>query len=127
MLAKSNMAEFIVSGPNGESEPYLVNVQPTQPGLLAPTAFQVGGKQFVGAHFPDNQPFVLPVGAVSGVASRPARTGDTIVMYGLGFGPVRPNLRAGTLVGASNSLTSSLQVLFGNTPATLSYAGLAPV
>ena len=123
MLAKSNMAEFIVSGPNGESEPYLVNVQPTQPGLLAPTAFQVGGKQFVGALFPDNQPFVLPVGAVSGVV----QTGDTIVMYGLGFGPVRPNLRAGTLVGASNSLTSSLQVLFGNTPATLSYAGLAPV
>jgi uncharacterized protein (TIGR03437 family) len=82
--------------------------------------------QYAGAFFPDGQTFVLPSGAIPGLPSRPAKPGETIVMYGVGFGPVTPNLLAGTLVGAANSLTNSLRILFGNTPATLAYDGLAP-
>jgi uncharacterized protein (TIGR03437 family) len=118
--------QVVVSGPAGDSAPYLITVQPTQPGLLAPPSFLVSGAQYVTALFSDGQTYVLPVGAIPGVSSRPAKPGETITLYGVGFGPVNPNILAGKLVTASNSLSNSLQILFGNTPATLSYSGLEP-
>ncbi|HLK67611.1 MAG TPA: putative glycoside hydrolase [Bryobacteraceae bacterium] len=118
--------QVVVSSPAGTSVPYMVNVQATEPGLLAPPAFKLGGKQYAAALLPDNQTFVLPPGAISGVLSRPAKPGETIVIYGAGFGPATPNLRAGTLVGAANSLTNPLQIYIAGTPATLLYDGLAP-
>jgi uncharacterized protein (TIGR03437 family) len=118
--------QVVVSGPMGVSSPYVIDVQATQPGLFAPPSFQLGGKQFVAALFPDNQTFALPSGAFPGVPSRPAKPGETIVIYGIGFGSVMPNLRAGALVGAASSLTSPLNVYLGGTPATLLYEGLAP-
>jgi uncharacterized protein (TIGR03437 family) len=118
--------QVVVSGPTGVSDAYPIAIQPTQPGLLAPPSFQVSGKQYVAALFSDAQTFVLPVGAIPGVSSRPAKPGETITLYGVGFGPVTPNVLAGTLVTASNALANSLQIFIGNTLATTSYAGLAP-
>ena len=46
------------------------------------------------ALFPDGS-YVLPIGAIAGVTSRPAKAGDTISLYGVGFGPVTPNIPAG--------------------------------
>ena len=119
--------QVIVSGPTGASSPYLLTIQPTQPGILAPSSFQLGGIQYAAAIFPDGQTFALPAGAIPGVPSRPAKPGDVITLYGVGFGPVSPNLLAGALVGAANSLTNSFQIQIGNTPATIQYAGLAPL
>jgi len=48
------------------------------------------------------------------------------VIYGIGFGEVTPNIAAGEIVTQSNRLSSDLQILFGPTPAELSYFGLAP-
>ena len=118
--------QVIVSGPAGSSDPYVITVQATQPGLLAPASFQVNGKQYAGALFPDGQTFVLPSGAIPGALSRPAKPGETIVLYGIGFGPVTPNIRAGTLAGVSTTLSNPIQILVGNTPAALAYYGLAP-
>ncbi len=47
-------------------------------------------------------------------------------MYGVGFGPVTPNIPAGQIVGQQNSLSLPLSLVFGSTPATLPYKGLAP-
>jgi uncharacterized protein (TIGR03437 family) len=70
--------------------------------------------------------YVLPTGAISGIVSRPAKPGDTIVLYGVGFGPVTPNIPAGQLVQQSNALASGFQMFFAGMPAMASYAGLAP-
>ena len=70
--------------------------------------------------------YVLPVGAIAGVTSRPAKPGETIIIYGVGFGPVTPPISAGQIVTESNQLVASLQVSFGQTPAQVSYFGLAP-
>ncbi len=115
-----------ITNSNGTSNQVSVNVNAVEPGLLAPNTFMVGGKQYVAALFPDGQTFVLPVGAIPGVTSRPAKPGDTIVIYGVGFGPVTGGFTAGTLVTAQNSLTSPVQFFFGNSPATVAYDGLAP-
>ena len=47
-----------------------------------------------------------------------------ITFYGVGFGSVTPNIPAGQIVTQSNTLGGSVQVLFGATQATVTYAGL---
>jgi len=118
--------ELTVSTVNGTSAPYTLMVKDVQPGLFAPPSFQIGGKQYVGALFPDGVTFVLPTGAVAGVTSRPAHPNETIILYGVGFGPVSPPIPAGQLVQQKNTLTTPLQISIGQNPAQLTYVGLAP-
>jgi uncharacterized protein (TIGR03437 family) len=120
----------IVTTPGGSTPPtaYPITVTPNQPELLAPPAFNVGGNQYVTALFSDNVTYVAPPGAIPGVTSRQAKPGETIILYGIGFGPVSPAIAAGQLVQPSqqnNQITTPMLMLFGNTSATVSYAGLA--
>lgn len=114
-----------VSNANGTSANYSITVNTVQPGLLAPPSFNISGRQYVVAILPDGT-FVAPQGSIPGVNSRPAHPGETVTMYGVGFGPVSPNIPAGQIVGQVNSLSNPLSLLFGSTPATLPYKGLAP-
>jgi uncharacterized protein (TIGR03437 family) len=102
-----------------------ITVNAVQPGLLAPPSFKVGGVQYAVALFSDGT-YVLPEGAIAGLASRPAKPGDEIVLYGVGFGPVTPDIPAGEIVSQSNTLASSLQMSLGGLQLTPAYAGLAP-
>jgi len=120
----SGPQQLTVTNSSGESAPYLITVETLQPGLLAP--FNIGGKQYATAVFSDGVTYALPSNSVAGVTSHPANPGDNIVMYGIGFGPVSPNTPAGQIANASASLDLQIQVLFGQTPATVSYAGVAP-
>jgi uncharacterized protein (TIGR03437 family) len=57
---------------------------------------------------------VLPPGAIAGVNSRRAVPGDTITIYGVGFGAVAPIIAAGQVVQQANTLTGSFQIKFGS-------------
>jgi uncharacterized protein (TIGR03437 family) len=117
---------LIVTTAAGSSAPFPVTVSATQPGLLAPPNFNVGGTQYVVAQFADGT-YVAPPGSIAGVTSQRAQPGDTIVIYGIGFGPVTPNIPPGQLVEQSNSLVAPLTMSFGGTEATsVPYYGLAP-
>jgi uncharacterized protein (TIGR03437 family) len=117
---------LIVTTAAGSSAPFPVTVNATQPGLLAPSNFNVGGTQYVVAQFADGT-YVAPPGAIAGVTSQRAKPGDTIVIYGVGFGPVTPNIPPGQLVEESNSLVAPFTMSFGGTEATsVPYYGLAP-
>lgn len=116
---------LVVTTPAGSSSAYSVTVNATQPGLWAPSVFKLSGTQFVGAVFPDGA-VVLPPGAVAGVNSRRAKPGDVITLWGVGFGPVVPDMPAGQIVPQINSLAASFQISFGSTPAVVQYSGLAP-
>ncbi len=94
------------------------------PGVLAPASFNIGGKQYMAATFADGVTFVGNVGLIAGAPFRPAKPGDTIILYGIGFGPVTPALSPGVVVSQTNSIPN-LSVSFGATPASVSYAGLA--
>lgn len=102
-----------------------ITVNAVQPGLLATPSFKVGGVQYAVALFSDGT-YVLPEGVIAGLASRPAKPGDEIVLYGVGFGPVTPNIPAGEVVSQSNALPSSFHMSLGGLPLTTAYAGLAP-
>ncbi|MBV9770628.1 MAG: hypothetical protein JOZ32_13720 [Bryobacterales bacterium] len=116
----------IVTTATGSTAPSNITINQTEPGLLAPTTFNAGGKQYVVALFGDGLTYVLPPGAISSLTSREAVPGDEIVLYGVGFGPVTPNIPAGQMEEASNSLAASFQISIENVPATVKYAGLAP-
>jgi uncharacterized protein (TIGR03437 family) len=115
-----------VTTPVGTSPSLNVLVNAAQPGFNAPGGFKVGGRQYAAALFPDNRTFAMPVNAVAGVPSRPARAGETLTLYGVGFGPVTPAIPAGQIVGGTNALTLPLVVSIGGARATVTYAGLAP-
>ncbi len=58
--------------------------------------------------------------------SRSAKPGETITLYGIGFGFVIPDTPVGTITRQPNKLLAPLEILFDQSPATLSYDGLAP-
>src|SRR6202021_3576017 len=105
----------------GQEGAFPSTVNGTEPGLWAPAMFAVGGKQYVGAQLPDGT-WVLPTGAVSGYTSRPAKAGETITMYGVGFGQVNTGVPAGQIVSGLNSLTAPFAMYFGPAQAVLSYS-----
>ena len=117
--------QLTVGTATATSAPVNLKVNTTQPALLAPASFRIGGSQYVVAQLPDGS-YVLPTGAIAGVNSRPAQPGETIVIYGIGFGTVVPDLPAGQIVTQSNQLSAPLQIQFGLTAAQVVYAGLAP-
>jgi uncharacterized protein (TIGR03437 family) len=123
--AGTGLQQITVKTAAGTSAPVNVSVNAVQPGLLAPPSFTVNGSQYAVAFFSDGT-YVLPTGAIAGLISRPAMPGDTIVLYGVGFGPVIPNIPAGQLVEQSNTLASSFQISVGGQAATVLYSGLAP-
>ena len=112
------------AGGSSTASPITVNQQ--QPGLLAPSSFIIGGKQYVVALFSDGVTYVLPPGAITGIPSRRAQPGDNITLYGIGFGSVTPNTPAGQIVQQTNTLAATLHILFGQTEAAIQYDGLAP-
>ena len=109
----------------GESAPHQITVDTLQPGLLAPSAFNIAGRQYATAVFQDGT-YALPAGSVPGVTSRAAKAGDTVVLYGIGFGPVTPNTPAGQIASGVARLDVPILVYFGQTQANVYYAGLAP-
>lgn len=121
---------LVVTTSQGQSDPYTLQTADVGPALLAPAAFDVNGKQYVVATLPSADPntivFVGNTGMINGVNMRPAKPGDIITLYGIGFGPVSPATLAGAIATQATSLTNKVNVLFGETPATLLYAGLAP-
>ena len=111
-------AQLVVSNAQGTSAPFTVNVAAQQPTLLAPASFVISGNQYVAAFLPPDYQttFALPTGTISGVTSRPAKPGETLVLYGLGFGAVTQNVPVGTIAPAQlTNLKAPLQVLFNQT------------
>jgi uncharacterized protein (TIGR03437 family) len=116
--------QVVVSTPGGTSAAYTITVNATEPGLLAPSVFNLAAGQYIGATFPNGTTFVLPPGIANGVATARAVPGDTIIFYGVGFGTVTPNIPAGQIVTLANSLVGNMQVSFAGVPAMVQFAGL---
>jgi len=115
----------IVTTAAGASAPFSITVNPVEPGLLAPAPFKLSGTQYAVALFSDGF-YDLPAGLVSEVASRRAVPGDTIMLFGIGFGAVSDNTQAGVIDQGTNMLNASLDISIGDVSAVIQYAGLTP-
>jgi uncharacterized protein (TIGR03437 family) len=122
----SGPAAVIVTTSAGSSAPYTLTLNPLEPGLLAPPQFTIGGNQYVEAFNSDGS-YTLPTTSTLGLNSRPAKPGETLVIYGVGFGPAAAGgipIPPGVVVTQTNSLINATQMFFGGTQATLMYQGL---
>jgi uncharacterized protein (TIGR03437 family) len=124
--ATGNVA-ITVTNCHATSSPTTFARRPLAPGLLAPSNYTANGTQYMVATFASDGAYALNTrtGAAFGLNSRPAKSGDVIIAYGIGFGDVTPSIRPGVIVQQSNALVNPVTISFGSTPATLSYAGLA--
>jgi uncharacterized protein (TIGR03437 family) len=118
---------IVVTTPAGSSAAYSMTIKATQAGLLAPPTFALSGKQYAAFFHSDLTTFVMPPGAISGVPSSYAKPGETIIIYGIGFGPVSPASvpYAGQVVSATSSL-NNFSMSFGGSSGVPLYYGLAP-
>jgi uncharacterized protein (TIGR03437 family) len=105
----------IVSYQGRQSVAVNLTINSLQPGLLAPSTFNVNGKQYV-----------VPVHASGGAVATSAQAGETLVFYGIGFGPVTQGAVAGRIAASAASLVNPFTMTIGNSPATVRYAGIAP-
>lgn len=124
--ATGNVA-ITVTNCKATSSQFTFSKQALAPGLLAPSVFNIGGKQYLVATFASDGAYVLnaSTGAGLGIDSRPAKAGDTIIAYGVGFGDVTPANLPGVIEQHSNALNSPVTFSFGSILASTSYSGLA--
>jgi len=128
---------------------YVEYISPTQINVLAPdddtvgpvavvvngTTFQVQKQQFAPAFFTfsgtnylaaehANYSLVGKTGLITGVTTTPAAPGETILLYGTGFGPTSPATPTGNLVTAPATLANTPQITIGGEVAKVAFAGL---
>lgn len=120
----SGTAPVIVTSGGLASNPMNLAMRPAVPGLLAPPGFRVGDRQFVVAQLADGR--FVSNGTIPGLGTALPRPGDTLVFYGVGFGAVTPGPVAGQIAQGENRLLAPVEFRFGDLPAQVTYAGLAP-
>ena len=116
--------DLTVTNVNGTSSAIGVTVN-SAPGLLAPRSWMINGGQYVFATTADGETYIIGPGVYVGNA-RPAKPGETIILFGIGFGSVEPSIDAGQIATQLNQLVEPFTILFGQTPAQVLYSGLAP-
>jgi len=109
------------------SNPVMFARRALAPGFLAPTNYTTNGTQYAVATFQSDGAYVLntATGASFGLNSRPAKPGDGIILYGIGFGDVTPSILPGVIVGSGNALNTPVAISFGSANAAIAYQGLA--
>jgi uncharacterized protein (TIGR03437 family) len=94
-----------------------------QKGQFAPAFFTIDNGAYAAALHADYT-LVGSANLLPGVSTRPAQPGETILLYGTGFGPTNPALPTGQLVTTPAVLANSAQVTIGGVAATVVYSGL---
>jgi uncharacterized protein (TIGR03437 family) len=112
-----------VVNPTGSSDPVVMTAADRSPALLAPPSFTSGGRYFAAALYTDGT-FAGKANLVPGGSFRPGHSGDTVILYGVGFGGVSPVTPPGTIATQATSLPSVV-VTLGGVNAPVFYAGQA--
>lgn len=119
-IGTGNVSVQVVS-PNGTSDPVIVSASVRSPALLAPPSFSATGKQYVTAVLSDGS-YAGPPNLIPGAPFRAAQTGETVLLYGIGFGSGTPLVPAG-LIDTQSTTLPNVAVTIGGVSAQVSYAG----
>ncbi|HXM45010.1 MAG TPA: IPT/TIG domain-containing protein [Bryobacteraceae bacterium] len=118
-ISATGAVSVVVSNGTAASPPQDVEVAAFSPGL-----FTIGG--YAVAVNPDGS-LAAPAGAVPGIASHPAVPGDSLVLWGSGFGAVNPPATTGdNSMDALRNLASPPTVMIAGVAAPVTFAGLSP-
>jgi uncharacterized protein (TIGR03437 family) len=90
---------------------------------FSPAFFTIANGAYVAALHSDYS-LVASANLLPGVTAHPAQPGETIQIYGTGFGPTNPASPAVQLVSTAAPLANSVQVTIGGVNAPVTFAGL---
>lgn len=93
--------------------------------VYAPGFYTFQGKYVAAVHADGT--YVAPIGYLgAAVASRPAQPGETLLVFGTGFGPTSPAVPAGQVVISTSPITdlTQLHIKIGGTTASVQFAGI---
>jgi uncharacterized protein (TIGR03437 family) len=94
-----------------------------QKNQFAPAFFTIDNGLYVAAQHLDYS-LVASANLLAGVTSTPAQPGETIQIYGTGFGPANPAAPTGQLAATAAVLANPVQITIGGVAANVTYAGL---
>lgn len=117
-MANSGQVQIVVTN-NGLAS----NTVNTTAQAVAPSFFLINSDKYIAATHA-NGSIIGPATLITNVTT-PAQPGETIVLYGNGFGATTPAVTNGQIVTAPLSLATTPVVTFNNVPAKVTYAGLA--
>jgi uncharacterized protein (TIGR03118 family) len=89
---------------------------------VAPAFFLFGGKYAAATHL--NGAYIGPTSL--GTVYTPAASGETIVVYGTGFGTTNPAIVNGQIVSGAPTLTNTVMFQIDGQNATVVFAGMTP-
>jgi uncharacterized protein (TIGR03437 family) len=99
------------------------NTLTVQKNQFSPAFFTIDNGAYVAALHADYT-LVGSANLLPGVTTLPAQPGETILLYGTGFGPTNPPLLTDQLVASPSALADPVQVTIGGVTASVVYAGL---
>ena len=91
---------------------------------IAPAFFFLKSTKYLWAQHSDNSSLVAPPNLISGTNTTPAHPGETIVLYGTGFGATDPPAPNGQLVTTALNLVTPPVITIGGQPAEVLSAAL---
>src|SRR5579863_8152974 len=119
----------VVVNLNGQSSPvFSVTMQSLAPAFFAYYPGTSDDGKYLVAQHASNSTDVGKAGLYPTATNltTPAKPGETIVLYGTGFGPTSPPIAAGIVTDTIYNITPTPTVTLGNIPVQVGYAGLAP-
>ena len=96
-----------------------VTVQKSQ---FSPAFLTLDGAHVAALHL--DYSLVAPANLLPGAVSTPAKPGEIIQMYAVGFGPANPPQPTGQQVAAATPLANDVQITIGGQTASVQYSGL---
>jgi len=115
----AGLVQVQVTAPGGSSDAVTAQLQQFAPGF-----FQINGTPYVAAVHLDGA-YVGKANLIAGGNFRPAQPGETILVYGTGFGATTPAVPAGQIFAGAAPLATQPTIQIGGAAASLSFAGLA--
>ena len=119
--ASSGPVQVQVTTANGTSDPSTVQMQ-----SLTPSFFLFDGKYLAATHADGSSAGKTGLFASAPNATTPVKPGETIILYGNGFGPTDPAFTPGQVVTKLSNLPAGLQITIGGISAKILFGGLIP-
>ena len=115
----SGAANVVVTVNGAATAPFQAATASIAPGIFATLTGQALAFNLDGS-------IAGPAGTISGVPSRPASAGDTLVVFANGLGPVMPPIADGVPSSDTQRTTGITPMFIGNVDSQVLFAGLAP-
>ncbi|HWB95685.1 MAG TPA: choice-of-anchor V domain-containing protein [Bryobacteraceae bacterium] len=126
--ATTGSVNVIVSNAYGSSDPIPVIMNASSPAFFT---FSPDGGRYIAAQIalptnPTTYEYLAPDGFFgSSTASRPAKSGDIIVLYGTGFGPTTPAVDPTLIFSGAAPTANPVSVTIGGQTAQVQFAGIS--